>query len=482
MRSSVRAPAFALAAILTLPSLAHAAPGSDSQFKERVESTESTMTRDQALALLVEAEQLLTTDRAAEAMLAMLEVYIVLESTDGPEAPGVKELRSWLVKALETIALPDEAKTLRQRGSYVDHPLSVMPSTWFKASGAVATSTMTNDQALAAVEQGLGRLERGDVEGLAMLIDAYFAIEQQQGAESEDAKALRSFLVGLLETGGFTEEAANLRLRGSVVEANSEDVEVYAATWLAIINAEQGGSAVISGIDKSSMKSSGSSGTTTDPGTIDSGTTPDPGTDDPGDDPYKPRIIEKGSPVPSVGIDLGIGSFQPTVGTKGLIWTLGLDVRWTLFRAKFFGMQLGGAGTFGRNRDKRWLTDVWGGIGLLFDFEKVYFVPEFGGGYDGVAGGKKATTEALRWAPAGYYQFGGRLGVRFAERFGLYGRAMRVNRVESVFANETRVRGGFLIYFDKAALDLAFVFTDFESKSDTDPSARMFGGILGFRI
>src|SRR5690606_22627905 len=174
MRSSVRAPAFALAAILTLPSLAHAAPGSDSQFKERVESTESTMTRDQALALLVEAEQLLTTDRAAEAMLAMLEVYIVLESTDGPEAPGVKELRSWLVKALETIALPDEAKTLRQRGSYVDHPLSVMPSTWFKASGAVATSTMTNDQALAAVEQGLGRLERGDVEGLAMLIDAYF--------------------------------------------------------------------------------------------------------------------------------------------------------------------------------------------------------------------------------------------------------------------------------------------------------------------
>jgi hypothetical protein len=440
------------------------------------------MTRDQALTKLVEAEGLLTTDAAADALLTMLEVYLVLEATDGAEAPGVAELRSWLVKALETIGLPDEASALRSRGSYVDHSLDIMPSTWFKASGQVTTSTMTPEQALAAVEQGLGMLEQGNVDGLALLIDAYFVIEQQQGAESADAQALRSFLVGLLETGGFADEASALRQRGSVAEATQEDIEVYAATWLRIIeasSAQGSSSSILGGIDKSSIKGTVASetGTTTDPGT-------DPGTDpvDPDPDPIRPKVIEKGSPVPSVGIDLGLGTFLPTVGTKGLIWTLGLDIHWTLFRAKFFGMQLGGAGQFGRNRDKRWLTDVWGGIGLLFDFEKVYFVPEFGGGYDGVAGGDKATTEALRWAPAGYYQFGGKLGVRFGERFGLYGRAMRVNRITDVFANETRVRGGFLLYFDKAALDLAFVFTDFESKGEGNPSARMFGGIVGFRI
>jgi hypothetical protein len=64
----------------------------------------------------------------------------------------------------------------------------------------------------------------------------------------------------------------------------------------------------------------------------------------------------------------------------------------------------------------------------------------------------------------------------------MYGRAVRVNRIHDVFANETRVRGGFLFYFDKAAIDLAFVFTDFESKGEGNPSARMFGGILGFRF
>lgn len=475
MRTRARAFALAFAVTSTVPALAQASPAGSS--KERVGPTQSNMTRDQALATLVQAEAMLDTDRAADALLTMLEIYFVLESTDGAEAPGVRELRSWLVKALDTLELRDEAAALRQRGSYVDHPLSIMPSTWFKTSGAVSTSTMSNDQALAAVERGLGLLERGDVQGLVLLIDAYFAIEQQQGPESEDAQALRSFLVGLLETGGFNEEAAGLRQRGSVMPATQEDIEVYAATWLAIAQAEQRGGAVVSGIDKSSIEGSTSSydNSGQDPGYV------DPGHDDPGDD-YKPKVFEKGSPIPSVGIDLGLGTFLPTLGRKGLIWTLGLDVHWTLFRARFFGMQLGGAGQFGRNRDKRWLHDVWGGIGLLFDFQKVYFVPEFGGGYDGVAGGSTPTTEALRWAPAGYYQFGGRLGVRFAERFGLYGRAVRVNRIHDVYANETRVRAGFLVYFDKAALDLAFVFTDFESKGDANPSAQMFGGILGFRI
>lgn len=465
---------------MTIPSLAQASPGAQS--KERVTPAQPSMTRDQALAKLVEAEGLLLTDRAADALLTMLEVYLVLEATDGAEAAGVKELRSWLVKALDTVGLPDEAAALRSRGSYIDHSLEIMPSTWFKASGAVATTTtMTPDQALAAVERGLTLLQQGNVDGLALLIDAYFAIEQQQGAESEDARALRSFLVGLLETGGFVDEASALRQRGTVAQATQEDIEVYAATWLAIIEAgsRQGSSsAMLGAIDKSSIKGSVSDTTSNSGG--------DPTYPEEPDDDPKPRRnlnIEPGSPVPSVGIDLGLGSFVPTLGTKGLIWTLGMDIHWTLFRARFFGMQLGGAGQFGRNRDKRWLTDAYADIGLVFDFEKVYFVPEFGGGYDGVAGGDKdPTTEALRWAPAGYYHFGGKLGVRIGDRFGIYGRAVRLNRINDVFAHETRVRGGFLLYFDKAALDLAFAFTDYESKGDGNPSARSFAGIIGFRI
>jgi hypothetical protein len=436
------------------------------------------MTREQALAKLVEAESQLTTDAAADALATMLEVYLVLEATDGPEAPGVAELRSWLVTALETLGLPDEATALRQRGSFVDHPLSIMPSTWFKTSGQVTTSTMTEEQALAAVEQGLNLLMAGNVDGLALLVDAYFALETLYGAEHPETISLRSFLVGLLETGGFVDEGAALRQRGSVTEATQEDIEVYAATWVAIIAASEqsGNSGVISGgIDTSTIKAplgdDGSNG-------YDSPEEPEP---EPDPDPYKPKVIEPGSAIPSVGIDLGVGSFLPTLGKKGFIWTLGLDINWTLFRAKFFGMQLGGGGQFGRNRDKRWLFDAHGALGLLFDFQKVYFVPEFGGGYDGVSGGDRPTTEALRWIPAGYYHFGGKLGVRIGERFGLYGRAVRLNRINDVFSNETRVRGGFLLYFDKAALDLAFVFTDFESRGD-NPSARMFGGILGFRI
>lgn len=494
MRSRVFALAFAT--LMMIPSVAEAGPPSSSS-KERVEPAQSNMTRDQALTKLVQAEGLLLTDQAADALLTMLECYLVLEATDGAEAAGVKELRSWLVKALETIGLPDEAATLRARGSYIDHSLEIMPSTWFKASGSVtSTATMSNDQALAAVERGLGLLEQGSVDGLALLIDAYFAIEQHQGPESDDARVLRSFLVGLLETGGFVDEAKSLRQRGSVAEATQEDLQIYTVTWERIIQASQSGSSssILGGIDKSSIKSSvggstisGSSSSGSSSSGSYSGDSSSSHSSGSSDDhveyqPERPKVLQPGSAVPSVGLDLGLGSFVPSVGSKGLIWTFGIDVHWTLFHAKFFSMQLGGAGQFGRNRDKRWLTDASGGIGLMFDFEKVYFAPEFSGGYDGVAGGDKPIAEALRWAPAGYYQFGGRLGVRFAERFGLYGRAMRVNRIHDVFAHETRVRGGFLLRFDKATLDLAFVFTDFESKGDGNPSARMFGGIIGFRI
>lgn len=439
--------------------------------KERVSPTETapSMTREQALAALVEAEAQLNSDTAADALLVMIAVYFVLEASDGAEAPGVKELRSWLVGALETLGLPDEAAEMRQRGSFVEHPLSIMPSTWFKTSGAIATNSMSVDEAIAAVERGLGLLQAGDVDGLALLVDAYFALELQQGAESVDATTLRCFLVGLLEAGGFVDEGQSLRVRGSMVEPTAEDLQVYAATWLRILEAEQSAPVIDSGIDKQSLE-----GTTSDPPPSDPG-----GGEEPVDP--EPKVVEKGSPIPSVGIDLGIGTFRPTLGSKGLQWTLGLDAHWTLFRAKFFGMQIGGGGQFGRNRDKRWLTDAWGGIGLVFDFEKIYFIPEFGGGYDGIAGGSKLPTEALQWAHAGYYHFGGKLGVRFGEKFGLYGRAVRVNRIHATFANETRVRGGFLVYLDKAAIDIAFVFTDYDSKGD-NPSARHFGGILGFRF
>lgn len=429
--------------------------------------TESNLTRDQALQVLVEGERLLEQEQVAEALAKMLEAYIALEQTDGPEARGVKELRSWLVKALETLGLTDEAGVMRSRGSYVEHPLSIMPSTWFPQANP--STPMTSDQALAAVEEGLSMLQRGNVDGLAKLLTAYEIIEREQGPESADAIALRSFLVGLLETGGFIDEANTLRARGSVEPVTQEDRDVYVATWQAILEAEQAGTSPLT--------------TPTQPTPTFSDPSPPP-QPQPAPEPEpepEPKKIEKGSVVPSVLVDLGVGTFQPEYGRKGLIWSAGLELHWTLFRAKWFGMQLGGGGQFGRNRDKRWQADAHGELRLSFDFEKVYIRPEFGGGYDQIAGGKAPIATAFHVAPAGYYHFGGTLGVRFAQRFGLYGRAVRLNRGDTVMPNETRVRGGFLIEIEKAAIDMAFVFTDYDARAD-EPGARIFSGNLGIRF
>jgi hypothetical protein len=165
-----------------------------------------------------------------------------------------------------------------------------------------------------------------------------------------------------------------------------------------------------------------------------------------------------------------------------MMWTLGFEARWTLFRAKFFGMEIGGGGAFGRNREKRWLAEAQGSLGLDFDFQKLYITPEFGGGYDGIAGGTLDPMTALRVNHAGFYMFGGTLGVRFAEKYGLYGRALRYNRFDEFIPNETRIRGGFLFQFaDRGALDLAFVFTDYDS-AEGQPGARFYSGVLGLRF
>jgi hypothetical protein len=426
--------------------------------------TESTLSREQALQMLVEGERMLEQELVAEALAKMLEAYVALEQTDGAEARGVKELRSWLVSALETLGLPDEAATIRARGSYVEHPLSVMPSTWFPQANP--TAPMSIAEATTAVEEGLAMLQAGNVEGLAKLLTAYEIVETEQGAESPDAIAIRSFLVGLLETGGFTDEANTMRARGSVEPITQEDQQVYAATWARILEAAQAGSS---------------------PLTAPTTTTTDITPTEPVPEPYEPepepepKKIEKGSVIPSVLIDLGVGTFQPEYGRKGLIWSAGLELHWTLFRAKFFGMQLGGGGQAGRNRDKRWQADAHGELRLAFDFEKVYLRPEFGGGYDQLAGGKLTIGEAYHVAPAAYYHFGGTLGVRFAERFGFYGRAVRLNRGDPLMRNETRVRGGFQIDLEKAAVDLAFVFVDYDAR-EGDPGARIYSGNLGFRF
>lgn len=431
--------------------------------------TESNLSRDQALRVLVEGEQMLEQELIAEGLAKMLEAYIALEQTDGAEARGVKELRSWLVSALETLGLPDEAAVMRARGSYVEHPLSVMPSTWFPQANP--SPPVSIDDATKAVEDGLAMLEQGNVEGLAKLLTAYEIVEREQGAESVDAITIRSFLVGLLETGGFTDEANTLRSRGSVTPSTPEDQQVYAATWARILEVAQAGSSPLT------------APTTTTPTTT-TDVAPTNPTYEPTYEPEpepEPKKVEKGSVIPSVLIDLGVGTFQPEYGRKGLIWSAGLELHWTLFRAKWFGMQLGGGGQAGRNRDKRWQADAHGELRLLFDFDKVYLRPEFGGGYDQLAGGKLTVGEAYHVAPAAYYHFGGTLGVRFAERFGFYGRAVRLNRGEPMMRNETRARGGFIIELEKAAIDLAFVFTDYDSR-EGDPGARIFSGNLGFRF
>jgi hypothetical protein len=429
--------------------------------------TESNLTREQALQMLAEGERLLQQELVAEGLAKMLEAYIALEQTDGAEAGGVKELRSWLVSALETLGLPDEAAVIRARGSYVEHPLSVMPSTWFPQANPSAP--MSIDEATQAVEDGLEMLQQGNVEGLAKLLTAYEIVEREQGAESVDAIAIRSFLVGLLETGGFTDEANTMRARGSVEPATAEDQQVYAATWAMILEAAQAGSSPLSAPTT----------TTTDVAPADPVPEYQPDLE-PEPEP-EPKKVEKGSVIPSVLIDLGVGTFQPEYGRKGLIWSAGLELHWTLFRAKWFGLQLGGGGQTGRNRDKRWQADAHGELRFLFDFEKVYLRPEFGGGYDQLAGGKLTIAEAYHVAPAAYYHFGGTLGVRFAEKFGFYGRAVRLNRGDSMMRNETRVRGGFLLELEKATIDMAFVFVDYDAR-EGDPGARIFSGNLGFRF
>jgi hypothetical protein len=432
--------------------------------------TQSNLTRDQALRMLVEGEQLLQQELVAEGLAKMLEAYIALEQTDGAEASGVKELRSWLVSALGTLGLPDEAAVIRARGSYVEHPLSVMPSTWFPQANP--TAPMSADEAAKAVEDGLEMLQRGNVEGLAKLLTAYEIVERDQGAESPDAIAIRSFLVGLLETGGFTDEANTMRARGSVEPATAEDQQVYAATWAKILEAAQASSSPLS---TPTTTTNNNTFAPTNPVTPEYQPEPEPEPDP------EPKAVEKGSVIPSVLIDLGVGTFQPEYGRKGLIWSAGLELHWTLFRAKFFSMQLGGGGQAGRNRDKRWQADVHGELRFMFDFDKVYLRPEFGGGYDQLAGGKLTIGEAYHVAPAAYYHFGGTIGVSFADKFGFYGRAVRLNRGDSLMRNETRVRGGFLFELDKATIDLAFVFVDYDPR-EGDPGARIFSGNLGFRF
>jgi hypothetical protein len=460
-----RIPAVCLTACLF--AVSPAALASPAIEKERIGPvpTESSLTREQALQVLLEGERLLEQELVAEALAKMLEAYIALEQTDGAEAHGVKELRSWLVSALETLGLPDEAAVLRARGSYVEHPLSVMPSTWFPQ--ATTSAPMSIAEATKAVEEGLEMLQQGKVEGLGKLVAAYEIVEREQGPESPDAIAIRSFLVGLLDTGGFTDEANTMRQRGSVEPMTAEDEQVYVATWARILEAEQAGSSPLTAPTNT---------TTTDFVPAEE-PVPEP---EPEPDPG-PKKIEKGSVIPSVLIDLGVGTFQPEYGRKGLIWSAGLELHWTLFRAKWFGMQLGGGAQAGRNRDKRWQADAHGELRLLFDFEKVYLRPEFGGGYDQLAGGKLTIADAYHVAPAAYYHFGGTLGVRFAERFGFYGRAVRLNRGDPQMRNETRVSGGFLLDLEKASVDMAFVLIDYDARKG-DPGARIYSGNLGFRF
>ena len=449
--------------------------------------TETNLSRDDALRVLAEGEQLLQQEMVVEALTKMLEAYIALEESDGPEASGVRELRSWLVKALETLEMVDEAKVLRARGSYVDHPLSVMPSTWFVAQQP--TEQLSLDEATQAVETGLNMLQEGNIDGLGLLFAAHETCVRELGAESEEAKVIRSFLVGLLEVGGFTDEANNLRAQGSVTPATAEDNEVYAATWLRIIGAEDSADSVFGTESSSSLKPSDTSSSTSNdsgPSTLDTSSSDDSSSwDDSSDDDedydYKPKVLQKGSAVPSLLIDIGIGTFQPEYGRKGLLWTAGLEAHWTLFTAKFFGMRLGGGGAFGRNRNKRWYADAHGELQMSFDFDKLYLRPEFGGGYDQLAGGDEPIAVAYHVAPAAYYHFGGALGVRFGEQFGMYARAVRLNRNVASMRNETRLRAGFIYWSDEVGIDFAFVFTDYDAR-EGQPGARIFGGNIGLRI
>ncbi|EDM79233.1 hypothetical protein PPSIR1_03813 [Plesiocystis pacifica SIR-1] len=494
MRISCLALPLAALSLALISSTAHAAPSSTKEGASPSSSSPSSASdRSAALRLLEQGEALLNDESTlADGIAKMLEAYVILEQTDGAEARGVKELRSWLVKALDTLGMSEEAAELRSRGPYVDHPLSVMPSTWFPStpaasaggSGSAAAggggpggAAMTYDEAAAAFEQGLTALKAGNIEGLGQVIDAYEAVEILNGAESDDAIVVRSFLVAFLEAGGFNEEAAVFRSRGSVEEASSDDTLLYQSIWLDILEQQQStplGSKSLKGDINSSSPSPSPQPTPS----------PQPEVEPEPVDPDRPNRpgVEAGSATPAALIDLGLGSFQPDLGRKGYMWNLGFEVEWTLFRVGLFGMQLGGGGRFGRNRDKRWETDAYAALGLDFDLRKVFITPEFGGGYDGIAGGDTPLTEAMRVGHAPYYHFGGTLGFRLGDQLALYGRAVRLNRDLPEIRNELRIRGGIQWWFeDEGAVDFAFVFTGYEGP-DEGPSAQLYTGNIGFRF
>jgi hypothetical protein len=230
----------------------------------------SSSARSSALSKLKEGERLIKAEQVGDGLIKMIEAYQELSQIDGINAKGVKELRSWLVKALEAAGMPDEAAQLKGQGQYVDHPLSVMPSTWFAGASSSGSATMTAQQATDSVGKGLDMLKAGNIDGLALLLDALAVLERESGAESEEAILVRSFVVNLLETGGFNDEAVELRAKGTVKPPTEEEKEVYALTWLKIIEAsgtediksgslDSGG--LKSGYDDSSPSSSDSSST-----------------------------------------------------------------------------------------------------------------------------------------------------------------------------------------------------------------------------
>jgi hypothetical protein len=187
--------------------------------------------RAQALALLHHGESLLATDGYG-GLLEMLEAYYILEDLDGAEDVRVRELRCWLFIAFRLGANPNPVSTLRLHGSRAERPLAVMPSTWFPRPLDPVLSESFDEAAMTTlVPLGFDLLTEGDVEGLALLLSVHELAARQLGAQTEATITLRSYLVGLLEAGGYNEIAADLRKAGSVIEPSGDDRLRYEGIW-----------------------------------------------------------------------------------------------------------------------------------------------------------------------------------------------------------------------------------------------------------
>jgi CHAT domain-containing protein/Tfp pilus assembly protein PilF len=166
-----------------------------------------------------------------------------------------------------------------------------------------------------------------------------------------------------------------------------------------------------------------------------------------------------------------VGAFVGQLAPASLDNTIGGgasgEVRVPLLR-KRVGIPLVVGGSFGRNGDKNWLGDIWGGTGLSFGFWRIGLGALGGGGYDTVSGSSETNVYTVPGAP--YWFAGGSASIGLGGSVGLFGGARYLGRINSPVAQELRADAG-ISFGRKVDVALKFLYTDY-----ANGEAKFFGG------